>query len=365
MSDMSDWGSGVDLVVSFDTTGSMYPALKEVRRRVSSFVADLFATVPDLRIGVIAHGDYCDRNITYITKHLPLVNRADKVIEFVNSVDRTGGGDSPECYELVLYESATLTNWRPHARKALVMIGDEVPHEKGYTRFGAKGLDYGLGLDLLRQKEISVFAVQALGRRHADWFYTEIAQVNNGHRITLSQFNILPELLSALVYKQAGDSYLANYEKQLIAGKGLNRALAGIIDQLMGRETSTASAIFGTVDLEAVDPGRFQVLHIDIDTAIKGFVLATGAEFVKGAGFYQWTKTETIQEKKKVVLVDQVTGDMFSGDKARDMIGLPTGERGRLRPGHNPVPGYDVFIQSTSYNRKLKAGTQFLYEVTL
>ena len=43
--------------------------------------------------------------------------------------------------------------------------------------------------------------------------------------------------------------------------------------------------------------------------------------FRAGRGFYEFTKPEIISNKKEVVLVDKVTGDMFTGSEAFDMIG--------------------------------------------
>lgn len=83
--------------------------------------------------------------------------------------------------------------------------------------------------------------------------------------------------------------------------------------------------------------------------------------FQKGRGFYEFTKTETIQESKEVVLVDRLTGDMFTGGAARRMIGAPPGERVRIKP--TTLKKYRIFVQSTSYNRRLVGGTNFLYEV--
>ena len=88
-----------------------------------------------------------------------------------------------------------------------------------------------------------------------------------------------------------------------------------------------------------------------------------GLQFKKGRGFYEFTKSVTVQPYKEVVLLDNTTGAMFSGDDARTMIGLPamdTGGNVQLHPG--PLPGFTAFIQSTSVNRKLLAGTKFLYE---
>jgi hypothetical protein len=84
-------------------------------------------------------------------------------------------------------------------------------------------------------------------------------------------------------------------------------------------------------------------------------------KFKVGRGFYEFTKTETIQAKKEIVQMDRKTGDLFAGDAARDLLGLPIGESVRIKP-HN-LEQYVVFVQSTSANRKLVGSTRFLYEV--
>src|SRR5579872_7141630 len=94
----------VDVVFSFDTTGSMYPCLTQVRRKVKQTVTRLAEEIPGIHIGIIAHGDYCDRNSTYVTRRLDLTNDVDALCKFVETVAPTGGGDAPECYELVLRE---------------------------------------------------------------------------------------------------------------------------------------------------------------------------------------------------------------------------------------------------------------------
>src|SRR5918911_641590 len=119
--------SAVEVVFSFDTTGSMYPGLTQVRRNVKSTVTRLGEEIPGIRIGIIAHGDYCDQGVTYVTKHLPLTDDVDAICRFVETVGPTGGGDAPECYELVLHEAQSLS-WTKGYQKAFVLIGDDVPH---------------------------------------------------------------------------------------------------------------------------------------------------------------------------------------------------------------------------------------------
>ena len=73
--------------------------------------------------------------------------------------------------------------------------------------------------------------------------------------------------------------------------------------------------------LVAVDPSRFQVLHVEARSSIKDFVLENSLIFKTGRGFYEFTKPEIISHKKEVVLVDRATGDMFTGREAAEMIG--------------------------------------------
>jgi hypothetical protein len=106
----------VEVVFSFDTTGSMYPCLTQVRKKVKNTVERLFKDLPGIKIGVIAHGDYCDAKI-YVTKHLPMTNKPEPIAKFVEKVKATYGGDLPEAYELVLHEARSL-KWSSGRRRS-------------------------------------------------------------------------------------------------------------------------------------------------------------------------------------------------------------------------------------------------------
>ena len=109
-------------------------------------------------------------------------------------------------------------------------------------------------------------------------------------------------------------------------------------------------------------------MHVDASTkwSIKSFVESNDIPFRAGSGFYEFLKpSEKIQPSKEVVLQHKVSGDMFSGAKARELIGCsPGGERGIETVKKNSLPGeYKVFVQSTSYNRVLVNNSDFLYKV--
>ena len=82
----------------------------------------------------------------------------------------------------------------------------------------------------------------------------------------------------------------------------------------------------------------------------------------KGDAFYQLTKTEkAVQEYKEIALLDKLTGVIYTGTvNVRNLLGLPTYGTIKLVPGDHK--NYDIFIQSTSLNRKLVCGTKVLYK---
>jgi hypothetical protein len=344
-----------DVVVSFDTTGSMYPCLAQVRRKVSETINRLFDDIPGIRIGIIAHGDYCDAHSSYVTRILNLNSERSALVHFVNTVGPTNGGDAPECYELVLHQARSL-DWQAEKR-VLVLIGDDLPHSPA-ERLNTLHLDWRNELAALLDHGINVYGVQALGRPHATAFYREIAERTGGFKLDLNQFSHVVDTLLAVCYKQVGDEKLASLQQELIHTGRFNRSLEQVMHTLRGGGDSPVR--YEAADLKAVHPARFQVLNVDSDISIKEFVTNCGAGFKVGRGFYQFSKREMVQENKEVVLVHGTTGDMFSGERAREMLGLPFGIRGHVSPGSLE---YDVFIQSTSANRKLVAGTKFLYEV--
>src|SRR5260221_9161980 len=122
----------VEVVFSFDTTGSMYPCLTQVRRNVKSTVARLGEEIPGIRIGIIAHGDYCDKGSTYVTKHLDLTDDVAGICKFVETVGGTRGGDAPGGYEVVLKETPDLKG-AGGAKKRPFLIRGAVPHPPPHT----------------------------------------------------------------------------------------------------------------------------------------------------------------------------------------------------------------------------------------
>lgn len=152
----ADLGKATEVVFSFDTTGSMSPVIDDVRTQLREMIVRMSKDIPHLRIGVIAHGDYCDG--PDCIKVLDLTNDHDKVIEFVENAPNTSGGDVDECYELVLHEARKLS-WSGKDG-VFVMIGDASPHGSAYP-MNEKHLDWKEELQELI-KITKVYAMQCM-----------------------------------------------------------------------------------------------------------------------------------------------------------------------------------------------------------
>lgn len=106
--------------------------------------------------------------------------------------------------------------------------------------------------------------------------------------------------------------------------------------------------------------GRYRKLKTTRACAIKEFIEEKGLDFVKGCAYYKLQKKEKIQDYKKVVLIRKDTGEMFDGPAARAVCGLPTAGTGNVSPGN--LGEWDVYVQSTSVNRKLLAKMDVIYD---
>lgn len=109
--------------------------------------------------------------------------------------------------------------------------------------------------------------------------------------------------------------------------------------------------------LKPLPNSAYQLVPVDSDMGIRDWVQSKGMTFVKGACFYQLTKRESIQSYKEIAVFEKSTGKVFAGAQARTLLGLDNVDR-RVSPDFNPL--FDVFVQSTSTNRKLVTGTMLL-----
>lgn len=116
----------------------------------------------------------------------------------------------------------------------------------------------------------------------------------------------------------------------------------------------------------------FRVWNVDRHIQIRDFVeymlsqqpaLArkVGSFYRLGSGYYQLTKAEEVQANKDMVIIDKATNAIYGGQQARQLIGCPMNISFKIKPGN--LANYEIYIKSTSVNRKLVPNTKMLYYV--
>jgi hypothetical protein len=154
------------------------------------------------------------------------------------------------------------------------------------------------------------------------------------------------------------------------------RATAAAFDEYYDGRTRgfTSTKSFYNTDMSNISKATVKAKLIDITKEVQFFdvpnmvgleirkfvELKTGQTMVKGSAFYQLIKTESeVQDYKQIAIRDKKGGHVYSGAEARKMLGLPYNGTVKIVPGNHGA--YDIFIQSTSVNRKLVPGTQVMY----
>lgn len=347
----------LDLAISFDDTGSMSSIRLEVRRKVADLVTTMFNVIPDLRIGIVIHNDYCDTP-NHI-RSLDFTASQQEITNFLNMSWSPGGEGPFACYELAL-KTMNSMSWRSEASKVAVLIGDEEPHNLSWRTTSRIQLNtvscatsWKDELNLLATKSVKIVAIQALGQLRPRYFYDALANQTGGSRLDLSQFAHITSFLMAIVYREAGQ--LETYESSQPEFTQ-NYSLQNMFAKLKGKTTTVAD------DLVAL-MARFQVSEVAAKTRIDHFVKANGIIYKAGRGFYQLVKSENIQSYKEIIMVNRVTGEIITDSViVRNKLGLPSSADAKLKPTMIPN-NWDVYVQSTSYTRQLDADTKFLYEV--
>ena len=103
----------------------------------------------------------------------------------------------------------------------------------------------------------------------------------------------------------------------------------------------------------------FQVGRQHDTSFIKDFVeVVTGKPYRLGHAYYQLSKKEKVQASKDLCIRDKSTKKIYGGFAVRGMLGLPPGD---IKVAPEEYGKYDIFVKSTSVNRKLVGGTDLLY----
>lgn len=220
----------LDILLVFDTTGSMYSYLEEVQRNLSEITFEIITAIPNSLLGVVAYGDYCDEGSAYITKTIDLSNDINRIKKFVSEIERTGGGDLPEALEVALNKAVNL-KWRFFSKKAIVIVGDAPPH--GIMDEMINEIDYKVEISKLRKIGARLYTVQCGNDETTKQTFRWMSETTGGIYMNLSNIHDLKDILIGASMKEAG--LLESYINKLMQNKALTESKNKIFKLLSGK----------------------------------------------------------------------------------------------------------------------------------
>ena len=200
----------LDMVIAFDTTGSMASYIDAVKKHVKELVPKLFSSNPDLRIGIVAFGDYCDMssrdNFGKAYQVLDLTNDENKIIQFINEAQNTSGWDGDEFYELVIKKITEETAWREGSTKAVLLIADAAPHNVGYSyRSIVSNAQIDWREEAKKASKLGIkFDTMTIDPMYVEW-YKELSAMTNGVSVPFNNSGKTSQVIEAAALSRGGE----------------------------------------------------------------------------------------------------------------------------------------------------------------
>ena len=249
----------LDMVIAFDTTGSMSSYIGDVKQHVTELIPKLLDANPKMRIGIVAFGDYCDMNskdnFGKAYQVLPLTSNKQRIMDFVINAENTGGGDGDEFYELVIKKITEETDWRKDAQKAVLLIADAEPHYVGYT-YGSIVHDSQIDWKEEAKKTAELGIKWDTMKIHPDlkWM-EELSAMTNGINVPFKSSNKTSAMIEAASYARGGSATLDMFTTSCCMAKAsgdaeLTAVYAAYSKELVDDTVNTSTSTITTTTLK-------------------------------------------------------------------------------------------------------------------
>ena len=118
---------GLDIVLVIDDTGTMDLIINDVRDRMDELVMAIHRLVPIARIGIVIFGGRSER-----VDIEPLTISSHRLESFLSGVTSKGHGGSQGDVYAACVTAVNQMNWKPYAKKVIVLVGDSPPRFEDY-----------------------------------------------------------------------------------------------------------------------------------------------------------------------------------------------------------------------------------------
>ena len=120
---------GLDVVLVIDGTGSMEFVMDEVKAKMSALVLAIHQLVPVARIGIVQFGGRGEQD-----QIQPFTTSSAQLQAFLNGIRAQNGSSEWREDTLTAIKIAVLQmQWRPTAKKVIVLVGDTPPWDEDYA----------------------------------------------------------------------------------------------------------------------------------------------------------------------------------------------------------------------------------------
>ncbi len=117
--------SGLDVMLVIDGTGSMKLIINDVKERMKQLVLAIHRLVPTARIGIVVFGGRGEP-----IEAQTLTVSPGTLIQFLNNIRAHDGGEWQEDTLGAVRTAIDRMDWRPSARKVIVLVGDTPPFDE-------------------------------------------------------------------------------------------------------------------------------------------------------------------------------------------------------------------------------------------
>ena len=124
--------NGLEVVMVFDSTGSMGGILDQAKQRMDEMISVLEILVPGVRVGLVTYRDRGREE--YVTRECPLTRSRYRLRDFIDGVSAGGGDDIPEAVLDGVKVAFSDMEWSKSAFRFVTVIGDAPPHKGDRTK---------------------------------------------------------------------------------------------------------------------------------------------------------------------------------------------------------------------------------------
>ena len=117
--------NGIDIVMVFDSTGSMGGEIMVVKNRLMTIGQMIQDKIPAARFSLVTYRDHQEQ---YLVRGTPLSEDLTQADYFARRIQAAGGGDEPESVRAGMEWAMRNNDFDRYRQKAMLIFGDARPH---------------------------------------------------------------------------------------------------------------------------------------------------------------------------------------------------------------------------------------------